>query len=244
MKIALIGDVHANLPALEAVLAHARKQGIEAIWNIGDWVGYNAFPNEVVELLRQERALSVVGNYDLKVLRFKKKQEKWQHSKHPLKYLAFKWAYQTLSKKNRKYLRSLPREIVFRFANRSILLTHASPASIEEALFLDTPESRLQELAALAGTDAIIFGHSHQAFVRQVDGVWFINTGTVGRPTEGDPRATYAVLTLSAKKFHVQHFQVDYNVERAVAAIRQNNLPEEFAKMLLQGRNLDQLEIP
>ena len=76
MKIALIGDVHANLPALEAVLDHARKQGVEAIWNIGDWVGYNAFPNGVVELLRQEHALSIVGNYDLKVLRFKKKQEK------------------------------------------------------------------------------------------------------------------------------------------------------------------------
>ena len=244
MKIALIGDVHANLPALEAVLAHARKQDVEAIWNIGDSVGYNAFPNEVVELLRRKRVLSVVGNYDLKVLRFKKKQEKWQHSKQPLKYLAFKWAYETLSKKNRKYLRSLPREIVFKFANRSILLTHAGPASIEEPLFLETPEERLRALAEVAGTDVIIFGHSHQAFVRQVDGVGFINTGTVGRPVEGDPRATYAVLSLSAKKFHVQHFQVDYNVERAVAAIRQNNLPKEFAKMLLQGRSLDQLEMP
>lgn len=235
MKVALIGDVHANLPALEAVLAHARKQNVKAIWNIGDWVGYNAFPNEVVERLKKERAVSIIGNYDLKVLRFKKRQEKWQQSKQPQKYLAFKWAYKTLSKKNRKYLRSLPREIVFRYADMSILLTHASPASIEEAIFLDTPEERLQELAVLAGTDAIIFGHSHQPFVRQVDGVWFINTGTVGRPDDGDPRATYAVLTLSAKTFHVEHFRVDYNVERAVAAIRKNKLPEEFAKMLLQG---------
>ena len=243
MKIALIGDVHANLPALEAVLAHSHKQGIEAIWNIGDLVGYNAFPNEVVELLRQERALSVVGNYDLKVLRFKKKQQKWQHSKHPQKYLAFKWAYETLSKENRKYLRSLPEEIVFKFANRSILLIHATPASIEEALFLDTPEKRMRELAEIAGTNMVIFGHSHQAFVRQVDDVWFINTGTVGRPVEGDPRATYAVLSLSSKKFHVQHFQVGYNVSRAVAAIRQYNLPEVFAEMLLQGRSLDQLEM-
>ena len=244
MKVALIGDVHANLPALEAVLAHARKQGVEAIWNVGDWVGYNAFPNEVIELLRQERALSVVGNYDLKVLRFRKKQEKWQHSKHPQKYLAFKWTYQTLSKKNRKYLRTLPREIELKFANVSVLLTHASPASIEEAIFLDTPEERLQELAELAGTDVIIFGHSHQPFARQVDGVWFINTGSVGRPDDGDPRASYAVLTLSAKKLHVQHHRIDYNVERAVAAIRKNKLPEEFAKMLLQGCSLDQVVMP
>jgi len=244
MKVALIGDVHANLPALEAVLAHAQKQGVEAIWNIGDWVGYNAFPNEVVERLQKERAVSIIGNYDLKVLRFKKKQEKWQQNKHPQKYLAFKWAYETLSKKNRKYLRSLPKEIVFKFANRSILLTHASPASIEEAIFLDTPEARLQELAEMAGTDVIIFGHSHQPFVRQVNGVWFINTGTVGRPAEGDPRAGYAVLTLSAKNLQVQHYCVGYNVERAVAAIRKNKLPEEFAKMLLQGCSLDQVVMP
>ena len=91
MKVALLGDIHANLPALEAVLNHAYGQGIDAIWNTGDWVGYNAFPNQVVTQLRESGAISIVGNYDLKVLRFKKKKKKWRHSKNPRKYLAFRY---------------------------------------------------------------------------------------------------------------------------------------------------------
>ena len=68
MSVALIGDVHANLPALEAVLDHAAGQGVDAVWNVGDFVGYGAFPDEVVRRLRREGVLSIVGNYDLKVL--------------------------------------------------------------------------------------------------------------------------------------------------------------------------------
>ena len=92
MKIALIGDIHANLPALEAVLEDAHKRKVEAIWNIGDMLGYNAFPDQVVKRLRKERVVSIVGNYDLKVLKFKKKAKKWRKKKHPDKYRAFKWA--------------------------------------------------------------------------------------------------------------------------------------------------------
>ena len=69
MKVALIADIHANLPALQAVLAHARKRKVKAIWNAGDFVGYGPFPDEVVRRVRAEKALSIAGNYDLKVLR-------------------------------------------------------------------------------------------------------------------------------------------------------------------------------
>ena len=89
MKIALLADVHANLPALEAVLTHAEDQGVDAIWNTGDFIGYGAFPDSVVQRLWHENALSIVGNYDLKVLKFKNKRHKWRKSKHPLKFYAF-----------------------------------------------------------------------------------------------------------------------------------------------------------
>jgi putative phosphoesterase len=241
MKVALIADVHANLPALEAVLTHAHQQNIEAIWNIGDWVGYNAFPNEVIRRLRQERAVSIIGNYDLKVLKFKKKKAKWRHTKRPEKYLAFKWAYKNLSKKNREYLRSLPKERRLRVNGQRILLTHGSPASIQEALSPDTPEKRLQKLAQMTQTDVIICGHSHRPFARQVDKVWFINTGSVGRPDDGDPRATYAILKIEPEVLQVDHHRLEYDVDRAVAALRQHQLPEAFGWMLRQGRNLDEV---
>lgn len=241
MRVGLIGDVHANLPALEAVLGHAYEREIDAIWNVGDFVGYGAFPDQVVKRLRKENALSIIGNYDLKVLDIRRKKEKWRRKRNSLKILAFEWAHQNLSKKSRKYLQSLPQEIRFEWEGKHILLTHASPASNEEALDAITPEGRLRELARMAQVDLIVCGHSHQPLVRQVDDVWFINTGSVGRPDDGDPRATYAVLWMSDEAIEVEHFRVIYDVERSVAALRDSHLPEEFSQMLIRGISLDAL---
>jgi putative phosphoesterase len=243
MKVALIGDTHANLPALEAVLDHAHSQGIAKIWNVGDFLGYGPFPDEVVQLLRKDDSvLSVLGNYDSKVLEFKQKRNKWRKSKHPDKYLAFEWAYENLSKKNRKYLRFLSQEMRVKMRGHRILLVHGSPSSGDEPLCPDTPDKRLRELAKLAKADIVIVGHSHQPFVRQIDDAWFINPGSVGRPDDGDPRACYAILRFQGKEFTVQHYRVEYDVERTVAAIRKHKLPEDFAQMFLQGRNLDAIQ--
>jgi predicted phosphodiesterase len=241
----LIGDVHANLPALEAVLAHARGHGVTAVWNIGDFLGYGAFPEEVVERLRQEDVVSIIGNYDLKVLKFPRKDQKWRTTKHPLKWLAFKWAYNQLSAESLEYLHSLPEEIILVANDVEFLLVHGSPASKDEALGPDTPNERLAELDQLARDkygrtfEGIIFGHSHQAFARQVGNTWFINTGTVGKPGNGDPRACYALMDVSAGEIKVEHFRLEYDVERAVVAVRAHGLPEAFAQMLLQGRELE-----
>jgi putative phosphoesterase len=249
MKVALIGDIHANLPALEAVLAHIREQDIDGIWNVGDFVGYGAFPEEVVQVfwkaeeLQNPHILNIIGNYDLKVLKFKEKKKKWRKKKHPDKYLAFKWAYESLSKKSRKYLRFLSKEIRLKVKGKRILLTHASPASNQEPLTLETPQKRLEELAQMAEADIIICGHSHQPFVREVDGVWFINPGSVGRPDDGDPRASYAVLEIASDSIDVHHYRVEYDTEQAANAIRERELPEAFAEMVLQGRSLDEVEI-
>ena len=241
MKIALIGDVHANLPALEAVLVHAHQNNVAAIWNIGDFVGYGAFPDEVVRLLRKEHAESIIGNYDLKALKVKKKREKWEKSKIPEKWLAFQWAYEHLSRKSRKYLHSLPRKLKIKVEGWRVLLVHGSPVSIEEHLTPSTPESRLRELAAGVKADLIICGHSHQPFTRRVNDTWFINTGSVGRPDDGDPRASYAILELARGSLDVAHYRIEYDVERAAQAIRSAKLPEEFAQMLLRGVSLDRL---
>jgi putative phosphoesterase len=242
VKIALIGDVHANLPALEAVLDHAHQQKVEAIWNIGDFVGYGAFPNQVIELLRQEQAVSIAGNYDLKVLRFKKKRKKWRKKKQLQKFLAFQWTHHTLTKKNRRTLRSLPGERELQAGGLRVLLTHGSPASEDEHLTPHTSQERLRELASMVEAVLIICGHSHQAFVRQADGVCFINTGSVGRPDDGDPRACYAILQIghsSGRDPQVQHYRVAYDVGSALTAIREHGLPEAFAQMTVQGYALD-----
>lgn len=239
MKIALLGDIHANLPALEAVISHARQQSASAIWNLGDIIGYGAFPNQVIELLRDIRAISIIGNYDLKVLNFPEKKTKWRRSKRSEKYQAFRWAHKQLNSQNRQYLSGLPLELRLNIAGRRVLLTHGSPASIEEPLTPDTPDQRLVELSQVAQADIVICGHSHQPFARVVGEVWFINTGSVGRQGDGDPRACYAILEFAEDHLGVQHYRVEYDMERAAAAVRQAQLPEVFAQMLLRGYDLD-----
>ena len=238
MRAALIGDVHANLPALEAVLEHARHRGAEAVWNIGDWVGYGAFPEEVVRLLRREATVSIVGNYDRKVLEFPDRATEWRRTKRPEKYLAFRWAWENLSIESRRYLGSMPHEHRLNAAGYSVLLVHGSPAAIDESLYEDTTEERLRELAELARADIVVFGHTHQPFVRLVGSCRFINTGSVGRQDDGDPRASYALLELQPGAVDVRHFRVDYDIERAVIAVRRHELPDAFAEMLRRGRKL------
>jgi putative phosphoesterase len=239
MKAALLGDVHANLPALEAVLSHARQQNVSEIWNVGDFVGYGAYPNEVITLLRKYETKSIIGNYDLKVLHFPDKKAKWRKSKRTEKYTAFKWAYKNLKASNRRYLSELSEELRLHVAGWHILLVHGTQFSNEEPLTPFTPNERLEELACMAQADIIICGHSHQPFVRQVDNTWFINTGSVGRPGNGDPRACYAVLELTPGNLSVNHYRLEYDVAQAAAAIRQQGLPEVFAQMILQGCDLD-----
>lgn len=240
--IALIGDVHANLPALEAVLSHAKAQDAQRIWNIGDFLGYGAFPNEVIDRLRDLEVVSILGNYDRKVLKIIKKADKWKGKKAPEKILAFEWAYEQLTPLNRQYLKSLPEDRLIELDGWQILLTHASPASREEHLTPDTPDDRLRELAALTPARIIVHGHSHIPFVRKVDQTWWINTGSVGRPDDGDPRACYAVLRLSPRQVLVRHFRVEYNLQAAVEAIRRHRLPENFARMILSGRSLEYIQ--
>jgi putative phosphoesterase len=238
MIIALLGDIHANYPALKAVLDHCDSLGIKKFWNLGDIVGYNAFPNEVIQTLITRQVISISGNFDVKTIKAKK--EGRQLSQDPLKQLTFKWTYQVLTKENRRYLKALPRDIRYLLFGKRILLTHASPVSKKEHLNLNTPNERLEFLANHPDTNAdiVIVGHSHDPFVRQVAGTWFINTGSIGRSDDGDQRACYATLEISETKLNIIHYRIPYDVKQAVKGIQQNELPPEFAAMLLTGRGL------
>ncbi len=242
MRVALIGDVHANLPALQAVLEDARDRGAEVIWNLGDFLGYGPFPDEVVWRLRAEQAVSIIGNYDAKVLAFERKRKKWRMTKAAKKYLAFRWAHENLSQESRRYLRSLPAERCLEADHLQVLLTHGSPAEDDEALGPDTPDGRLEQLARRAGVDVIGCGHSHRPFSRQVEGAWFVNPGSVGRPEGGDLRASWALLDMRGRRLTVHQRRTQYEVARTVGAIRAAGLPEDFAQMFLQGRNLSEVQ--
>jgi len=243
MKIALIGDIHANLPALESVLDDAHKRKVEAIWNVGDMLGYGAFPNEVVDLSQKEEIKSIIGNYDLKVMKVNKKKDKWKKGIPPEKWVAFNWTYDRLSESSLEYVSSLGKEMRFELEGKRILIVHGSPDSDEESLTYDTPEDRLKELASIAEADIIILGHSHSPFKRKIDKVWFINPGSVGRPGDGNPKASYAIMILKQPSlFRIDHYRVEYDVEKSALAIRESGLPELFAQMILQGHSFETIQ--
>ncbi len=242
MKIVVLSDIHGNHHALEAILHHARGQSAgDIILNLGDTTGYGPNPEQTAQRIQNPAFINILGNYDKKVLSNKHRKEGWQRVKTPEKRQMFAWTYQALSKPSRKFLSKLPEQRLAKLNGQKILLTHGSPASINEHLLPQTPDSRLAELAVTTDTDIILCGHSHQAFIRKVNGVLFINPGTVGRPDDGDPRPSYAILTLEKDKVTAELFRVPYDINAAVHAMRQTGLPEVFAQMIRQGLNFDDL---
>ena len=225
-----MSDIHANLHALEKVIADAEARGVDVFLNAGDSVGFGPCPNEVVELLCEKNVLSILGNYDLEVIEGKAKAK-------GEKNLALKFARKELAKSCEGYLYSLPRELRLEVAGKKLLVTHGSPESIEEHIYHDTPIERLKPLADAAKADVIIVGHSHEQFQREANGACFVNPGSVGRPGDGNPQAAYAILTFNP--FKVELIRLDYDVEGAADALRKKGLPESFAQMLLRGVSLD-----
>src|SRR5713226_2873008 len=238
MKVALIGDAHGNLHALEAVLRGIRRRRVDAIWNLGDAVGYGAFPEEVVVRLRQEGALSIAGNFDLRVLDADPRDPEAGRTSVD-KWIAPVWAHENLSPSSLRYLASLPRERRLFAEGRKVLLIHGSPASNTERLEPTTSPDRLAELAAMARAELVLLGHSHMPFVRQAEGVTFVNPGGVGRSDDGDPRASYAVLDAQEGGVKVTHHRVTYDVRAAADALVGRGLPESFGRMLWEARPLD-----
>ncbi len=241
-RIGLLSDVHGNLPALAAVLKDAVGNGTEELWYCGDFLGYAPFPNEVVQKLREAKAVSVIGNYDLKVLAFPKQEENWKRSKTPEKYVAFEWNYAHLAKETKAYLESLPQRIEVQVNGFTALLVHGSPDSVDEHLGSNTPETRFEELAAASQVDLIACGHSHEAFAKRVRGTWFVNPGSVGRPEGGDWRASYALLEFTGGELKVDHRRVAYDIDGVVRAVQAAGLPDSYAEVFRQGRSLDQLQ--
>jgi len=240
MKITLLADIHGNLPALRAVLRHARaNEAAQIILNCGDSVGYGPNPNEVVRWIQGSHFINILGNYDKKVLSEKHQKKGWESVKTPEKRSMFAWTCQALKKSSQKFLRDLPEKRMVDIEGKRLLMTHGSPASLNEHLKPDTPEERLRELASMSKADVILCGHSHQAFTRRVNNVLFINPGSVGRSDDGDPRASYVILEVNDGEISVQHFRIPYHIMAAVRSLRRTGLKEVFPEMLRQGMNFD-----
>jgi putative phosphoesterase len=238
-KIAIIADEHGNIHALNAVMDDAKKHEAILFLHAGDFVGYGAYPSDVIRQLKSEIVLNIIGNYDQNALRTKSKGKGKRKNNDP-KTISLNFTRKHLSKKDIMFLRSLPQELQIQIGSCRILLAHGSPESPEEHLKPTTSDNRLRTLAHRISADIVIIGHSHQPFVKTVDNVTFINPGSVGRPDDANPQASYALMTLNP--FSVELLRVPYDVNAAVQALRKYRLPELFAQMLLHGISLEAIE--
>ena len=236
MRFAIISDIHGNLPALESVLADIAAQNVERVYCLGDLVGYGASPNEVTERIRLAGIPTIMGNYDEGV-GFDKDECGCAYTNpvdQALGDRSLRWTQATVSADNKAFLRSLVREMRVEIDGKRVLLVHGSPRRINEYLFEDRPVSSFQRLAAGSDADLIAFGHTHKPYLKSVDGVAFLNAGSVGKPKDLDCRACYAIVDLSAPA-PIELRRVSYDVRLAAAAIRATPLPPEFAEDIETG---------
>lgn len=246
MRYALISDIHANLPALEAVLDHIQTGGnIDATYHLGDLVGYAPWPDETVALLATRGIDGIAGNYDTTVATdYKHCGCKYEDPRQEeLSHVSFGWTKEHTSAETKRALGALPFRLDLKpsgghAAGPTLVLVHGTPTLNTVYWTEDRPDAFCLQMASIAGArsgDMIAFGHTHLPWHREVEGIHFVNTGTVGRPKDGDWRAGYTVVELGDGSVAVSYVRVEYDVDRTIRGINESDLSDDFAAFLRTG---------
>lgn len=250
MKIALFSDIHANLPALESCLSDIDSKAVNSVYCLGDLVGYNIWPNEIINKIRKRNIPTIAGNYDYGIGRasddcgcaYKTDHEKANGAQ------SISYTNHVIKSDERKYLRSLPSHIRLEYQLNEekfdLLMVHGSPRKINEYLFVDRDERSLLRIMEQANTHLMFFGHTHKPYhkiLKDENGNYrhAINIGSVGKPKDGDPRGGYVLISLDENfslskpdSLKIEFVRFEYNVEKAAKAVEASPLPNEYADML------------
>jgi predicted phosphodiesterase len=246
MRYALISDIHANLPALDAVLADIDGRGdVDATYHLGDLVGYSSQPNEVVARLRARAIVGIAGNYDSTVA--------FDHAhcgcrsegarQEALAHVSYAYTRGAVTAETKRFLAALPFSLDVRplgghAAGPRLVLVHGTPTLNTVYWTEDRSDDFCRKMSMIVGLgagDVLAFGHTHKPWHRVVDGMHFVNTGSVGRPKDGDRRAGYVRLELGNGEARVEFVRVAYDVDATVAGVRAAGLPEELVAFLRSG---------
>jgi diadenosine tetraphosphatase ApaH/serine/threonine PP2A family protein phosphatase len=240
MRVAVISDVHANYHALEAVLEEIDAAGVDAVWCLGDTVGYGPRPNDCCATVQRRAGLCLVGNHDLVAL-----GELTVSDFNDEAAAAAVWTSQVLTQESRRFLESLKP-----FAEvDGVDLFHASArAPVWEYVLT---EEAARATLALSDAPLVLVGHSHVALALTLEGEdvhgglaaadaevelkgrWLLNPGSVGQPRDGDPRAAWLLLDLE-RRFAAFH-RVAYSIEETQSEMRERGLPRMLAARLERG---------
>jgi predicted phosphodiesterase len=239
MRIAVLSDIHSNLVALDAVLQHAGS--VDAIWHLGDVVGYGPEPDAVVARLAERNATGVRGNHDAAAIGGM--EIEWFNAEARA---AAEWTRDTIEDGTRKWLAALPERLTI----GDMTLVHGSPRDplreyvtdrLTASVNIDLLETRNGlhghthvPVAWVAAPDRVVLVHGRDELRLELDPYrTLLNPGSVGQPRDGDPRAAYLVLDLDARS--VSWHRVAYDVAPVQSAIRSAGLPGRLADRLAVG---------
>lgn len=245
MRALVVSDIHSNAEALKAVLSHVRRKKFDSVFCLGDFVGYGAQPNQILDSMRKLRARKVFirGNHD-RVAAGLDDATGFNHAAGA----AALWTRDHLSAVNRHFLRELP---LGPLLEENVMLCHGSPHDEDEYVF-----NSYHAAQVLADYDApfILFGHTHLPAVFSIDEGnrvrgyavrgdasvkldrsmrYLINPGSVGQPRDRNPDAS--CLILDTTRYTVQFFRVPYEIEKTQLSILNAGLPEILASRLQYG---------
>ncbi len=235
MRIAIISDIHGNQVALEAVLQDLEQQpGISHTIFAGDHCLNGPRPREVLSIIQGIGCPVIQGNVDTDVVRPSlqkgaKKQE------------IINWTREQVGEDGVLYLASLPfYHLVVNTKGTDLLVVHANPLNQDEAIYITTPDNKLEHLLGnLAPTiGAVAFGHYHVAYQRQWRHLLLVDVGSCGLPRDGDIRASYAILTWQDNIWQAEHRRVKYDINTTVKQLRQCGMPyaEKRVKVLTMAK--------
>ncbi|WP_243522884.1 metallophosphoesterase [Bacillus pseudomycoides] len=226
-KIAVISDIHGNIPALDAVLKDIKLRGIERIFCLGDLVGKGPHSSEAIEVIRKECEHVVMGNWDDFITR-------------PSEFETLQWHQKQLSEEQLNYLRELPFSIEFIMSGKLIRMFHASPRSLYERVQPGAPrEQRIslfensdltENIEGEREPDVVCYGDIHQAYVQNFRGKTLCNAGSVGNPLE-ITQASYLIFEglynqKELASFSIQLVRVPYDIELAIQLAEEAEMPE------------------
>jgi len=222
--LAIISDIHSNLPALEVVLEQIAKEGVDQIICAGDIVGYGPFPNEVIERLKKIEITSIQGNHDRAVLSHDSSNMNIQAQD------AVWWTIENLKQEGHDYLARLSARKSFDWNGLSIAIFHGSPRNDDEYI---PEEGADEELLELAKSDFLVLGHTHVPFVRSLDKGTIVNPGSIGQPRDGDPRASMTIYDHRLRRFEVK--RLAYDIDAVAEVMRSSGLPSFLSLRLYSG---------
>lgn len=243
MIVAFLSDVHANLPALRAALDVAERYGAERLVLAGDVVGDGPHPAEVIELLQAKQVEAIRGNVDRKVLRAARRKQKKSESGKAAKESGQRqnrtWTAAQLSADHLSWLKSLPKQGTVKVGDRRVLVVHGSPLGDADSIYPSLTAIGLAGKLEPLQTEppgVLVCGHTHVPFAREIEGTLVVNCGSVGRPADGDPRGSFALLDFGdSGSIRCQIIRFAYPVEQVTEALRTRNVPGPSAKEYERG---------